>query len=217
MTVKHPAKFSEVILDRIGELLDEHGCPKRIIDPFAGTGRVHRLAEGRDTEIVGVEIEQDWAELHPNTVVGDALDLQFPDDHFDGLVTSPCYGSRMADHFNAQDGSRRHSYTFDIGHDLHPNNSGTLQWGIAYRVFHDAAWTECLRVLGPEALVIVNVSNHIRLGVEQPVTEWHLQWFLAHGCLIADLDRVVTPRLRDGANREARSLFESILVLRTPK
>jgi hypothetical protein len=218
--IKHPAKFSDPILDRIGDKLYQYGWPKRILDPFAGTGKVHHLVVEPNYDLpftpftVGVEIEADWANLHPRNLIADALALPFPDDTFDGMVTSPCYGSRMADHHNAQDGSIRRSYTHDIGHDLHPHNSGTLQWGDEYRAFHSQAWTESLRVLQPDALIVVNISNHIRGGVEQRVTEWHLQWFLANDCQVVDLDRVNTSRMRFGANRLARARYENVFIVR---
>lgn len=212
--IKHPAKFSDPVLERIEDLLDLHGWPQKIIDPFAGTGKVHRLSQGRDVETVGVEIEPEWAALHPRTIIGDALHLDFPDDTFDGMVTSPCYGNRLADHHNAQDGSVRRSYTHDIGRQLHPNNAGTLQWGDSYRDFHSHAWAESLRVLQPGALIVVNISNHIRGGVEQTVTEWHLNWFISHECMIVDLDKVNTSRMRYGANREARARYENVFIVR---
>lgn len=220
---KHPAKFSAPIMEGIVAMLDRHGWPRRILDPFAGTGRVHelndhvgwRLEQPWSLHTVGVEIEPDWAVMHPQTIVANARGkLPFPDGTFDCMVTSPCYGSRMADHHNARDGSVRRSYTHDIGHHLHPDNAGTLHWGPAYRLFHQDAWTECLRVLQAGALLIVNVSNFIRGGVEQLVTEWHLDWFLTHHCQILDLDRVNTARMRYGANREARPRWENLLVLR---
>lgn len=218
--VKHPAKFSDPVLDRIGDHLYQYGWPKRMLDPFAGTGKVHHLAAEPNYDLplrsftVGVEIEADWANLHPCNLIADALALPFPDDTFDGMVTSPVYGNRFSDHHNARDGSVRRSYTHDIGHQLHPHNSGTLPWGPLYREFHDAAWTECLRVLEPEALIVVNVSNHIRRGVEQPVTEWHHNWFLDHECEVVDFDCVSTTRLRHGANREARARCENIFTVR---
>jgi hypothetical protein len=213
--IKHPAKFSDPVLEKIEYLLDLHYWPTRIIDPFAGIGKVHCLAQGRpNVTITGIEIEPEWAEQHPDTIVGDALDLDFPDDHFDGLITSPCYGNRFADHHNAQDGSLRRSYTHDMGRQLHPHNAGTLQWGEVYRNFHERAWTEALRVLEPGALIVVNLSNHTRGGTEQLVTEWHLHWFLDHECQIVDLDRVNTSRMRYGANRDARSRYENVFIVR---
>lgn len=209
--VKHPAKFSDPVLQEIEVMLEACGRPRRALDPFAGTGRVHRFP-GMLT--VGVELEAEWATLHPRTIVGNALRLPFADATFDGMVTSPTYGNRLADHHNARDGSRRRSYTHDIGRPLHPDNSGTLHWGDRYRDFHDRAWSECLRVMQPEALLVVNLSNHIRKREEQLVTEWHTNWFLDHGCFIEDFNRVPTRRLRDGANRDARVEYENVVALR---
>lgn len=210
----HPAKFSEPILDHITVVFDEWGWPKRLLDPFAGVGRVHSLVEGRATKSVGVEIEPEWADMHPDTIVGNALSLPFPDNSFDGLVTSPCYGNRMADHHNAQDGSRRYSYRHVLGRPLHPANSGQMQWGDRYREFHTAAWDECLRVLKPDSIIVINTSNHIRGGVEQYVTEFHMKHFLDRGCAVLDLDMVNTARMRHGANREVRPKYENVFALR---
>jgi hypothetical protein len=210
MGAAHPAKFSPPILEKINDLLDVWGTPQHVIDPFAGTGRVHDLDLKHS---VGVEIEPEWAALHPANIVGDALKLPFANGTFDGLISSPCYGNRQADHHNAQDGSRRHSYTHTLGRTLHTNNAGTLHWGPRYIDFHDKAWTEALRVLARDALVIVNVSNHIRKGVEQHVSEWHMNWFMNHGCTVLDFDVVPTQRLRHGTNRQ-RVPYENVFVLR---
>lgn len=213
--VRHPAKFSDSILEKIEDILEYCGRPEYVIDPFAGTGKVHNL---NVTRTVGIELEPEWANLHPNTMVGNALELPFADRTFDAMITSPAFGNRLADHHNAQDGSRRHSYTHDIGRTLHPDNSGQLQWGQAYMTFHQRAWTECLRVLQPNALIVLNVSNHIRKGEEQPVAEWHMNWFMDHGCRVEQIDAVATPRLRDGQNAQARAKFEYVFALRyTPE
>jgi len=210
---KHPAKFSDRILERLADLLatrgDEPDQPL-VLDPFAGTGKVHQLDGIRS---VGVEIEPEWATMHPNTVVGNTLYLPFRTGAFAGMITSPTYGNRHADHHNAKDPSFRHSYTHTLGRTLHADNSGTLHWGEEYRAFHDRAWTECLRVLQPGAFVMLNVSNHIRKKTVQPVVEWHLSWFLTHGCTFVELEHIETPRLRAGANAAARVPHEFILHL----
>lgn len=215
--IKHPAKFSDVVVERIALLIDEFGWPERILDPFAGVGRVHRLTQGWTC---GVELEPEWAANTPNTLVADALHLPFPDASFDSLVTSPCYGNRYADHHNAKDPSERRSYTHDMGRPLHPANAGVLYWGDKYRAFHEQAWTECLRVLEPKAKIYLNTSNHYKTikGVlqEQLVTEWHLNWFMTHGCRILDIDRVHTRRMRKGANRNNRAAYENIMVFQAP-
>lgn len=87
MTVKHPAKFSDPIID---VLLEETASVVGVaLDPFAGTGKVHQL-QRKGLRTVGVEIEPEWAEIHPQTVVANALHLPFPDKTFDAIVTSPC-------------------------------------------------------------------------------------------------------------------------------
>lgn len=112
----HPAKFSRKILDAIEEIVarewehlgGEHAPhPVKIIDPFAGVGLVHRLADhpvmGHRYETVGIELEPEWAAADPRTLVGDALSLPFETGSFHAGVTSPCYGNRMADHHEARD------------------------------------------------------------------------------------------------------------------
>jgi len=67
---KHPAKYTDSLLPVFERMLA--GC-KNVLDPFAGTGKIHSLP----FETVGVEIEKEWAEMHEKTIIGDATDLQF--------------------------------------------------------------------------------------------------------------------------------------------
>lgn len=221
----HPAKYSPEVMEKIVEFLDDWGWPARVLDPFAGTGRVHHLPEVAtrsaypdlkpdETFTVGVELEPEWAAMTPNTIVANALQLPFADKTFDGLITSPSYGNRLADHHNAQDGSRRYSYRHVLGRPLHEDNSGRMQWGDRYREMHRQAWNECLRVLRPDSIIVLNTSNHVRGGEEQYVTEFHLQHFLDHGCAVLDLDVVNTRRLKHGANRDVRPRYENVFALR---
>src|SRR3990167_7947475 len=153
---KHPAKFGDAVLDAAVQLLyrvhapgaKTDGGPMTILDPFAGVGKVHRLRDYGFLTI-GVEIEPEWADQSPHTVVGDALDLPWPNAHFDAICTSPSYGNRMADHHDAKDGSPRHTYRHYLGRPLSPHNSGAMQWGREYRAFHRRAWAEAARVLKP--------------------------------------------------------------------
>jgi hypothetical protein len=118
----------------------------------------------------------------------------------------------MADSHNAQDKSRRITYKHTLGRELTPGNSGAMQWGDTYRGFHLLAWKELQRVLGPGATFFLNISNHIRGGVEQPVVEWHLRTLVELGFLIRKIEPVETPRLRFGANRDARVQTEHIIT-----
>jgi tRNA G10 N-methylase Trm11 len=206
---KHPAKFLPGIVELASTDLP---LGFRVLDPFAGTGLVHSLRMYGDYETWGVEIEPEWAEMHPRTVVGDALDLPFPDSTFDAVFTSPTYGNRLADHHQAKDGSVRRSYTHDLGRDLHPNNSGMLHWGEEYRLFHRIAWDEVRRVVRPGGRFVLNMKNHIRGGTEQPVMEWHTDTLIRKGWKLTALTPIPTKGMRYGQNHQARVDYEFVLV-----
>lgn len=241
----HPAKFSPSILEVLGRWI-EPGW--RVLDPFAGTGLIHTIEHA---ETWGIELEPEWATMHPRTIVGNALTLPFPDASFDAIATSPTYGNRMADSHNAQErckacrghgtvgvaegdvyfdlgdpcakcsgrGRREYkrlTYKHQLGRDLHPDNSGTLQWGPKYREFHERAWAEATRVLKPGGLFILNVSDHVRNKAIQPVCDWHIETLEAMGYTVARLSNPETKRMKFGANRDARVDAEMVAALRKP-
>ena len=208
--ISHPARFSDAIIARFAEILD--GNSYRILDPFAGTGRIHEL-ETHGHETVGVEIEAEYAAMHPDTICASALDLPFLDHEFDVIATSPTYGNRLADSHNASDPHLRRSYTHDLGHALAPGNSGAMQWGSEYRAFHRLAWIEATRVLEVGGLFLLNIKDHIRSGAQQPVTAWHVGALVTLGLqLNAELSAgVPTQHLRQGSTGE-RAGQELVLV-----
>ncbi len=208
----HPAVFNGQVLLAIVPLLDD--THKRVLDPFAGIGGVHALQGMVDwkMETIGVEIEPEWANFHPQTYVGNALKLNYGFSMFDAVITSPCYGNRLADKHVALDDSYRRSYTHDLGRDLNESNSGSLQWGQAYRDFHERAWDEVARVLKPGGHLILNISDHIRGKKRIHVASWHTRYLLKTGFELEDVNRVHTTRHRVGENREAR--VDSELVLK---
>lgn len=221
-TVKHPAKFSETVISAMREELEleagrrvfaGHGAPFRLLDPFAGVGGIHHLAEA-DWETVGVELEPEWAAAHPRTIVGDATRLPFPSRSFDALVTSPAYGNRMADKYDGRDGSKRMTYRLSLGRLLSEGNGAALQWGDEYRHLHRKAWHEGFRVLRYGGLALVNVSDHMRKGQRVPVVGWHTRTLHEVGFKIEKVVPVGTPRYRFGANREERVDGERIIVAR---
>jgi hypothetical protein len=204
-SVKHPAVFSDELMPVLAHALVDS---ERVLDPFAGTGRIHEL--GYDSW--GVEIEPEWAEMHPRTIVADALTLPFADGTFDAVCTSPTYANRFADHHDAKDGSVRHSYTHDLGRKLHPNNSGAMQWGEEYRVFHVTAWREVARVVRDR--FVLNIKDHVRKKQTQPVTDWHIAMILGLGFELLEHHRIPVRSMRFGANGDARVEHESVVVFR---
>lgn len=205
MTVKHPAPFSAVLLPLLADATD--GC-QRILDPFAGTGRIHELP----SYTVGVELEPEWAEMRSGTIVANALALPFISESFDAICTSPCYGNRFADHHEARDGSIRRSYTHDLGRKLHPDNAGAMQWGDAYRAFHVAAWAEAFRVLRPGGRFVLNISDHVRAKERVRVSAWHMTALALLGLEIVDATEVSTRRYRRGENAQARMAHEYVVI-----
>lgn len=206
-TVSHPARFPVALLPVLAAAVPPEAYPL-VLDPFAGTGRIHDLPN----ETTGVEIEPEWAGLRAGTIVGSALALEFADDHFDAVVTSPTYGNRFADHHEARDGSVRHSYTHDLGRPLHKENAGAMQWGNQYRDFHRVAWGEAWRVLRPGGRLVLNIKDHVRGGRRQHVAGWHVGHLITIGFELLWCQDVETGGLRHGENGELR-YPEQVFVL----
>lgn len=217
--VKHPAQFSPEIL-RVMDAwirmesfwLDKRQRRMRVLDPFAGTGGIHKLPG----LTFGVELEEEWAEMHPRTQVGNALKLPFKRDSFDIVATSPCYGNRFADAHNPKDPSKRRSYKFDLGRDLTEGSSAGMQWGTEYQRFHVKAWTEAVRVLRPGGLLLLNISDHIRNKERVHVSAWHCHQLKMLGLDCFARRDIPTRRMRFGQNHEARVESEHVFAFRMP-
>jgi tRNA G10 N-methylase Trm11 len=201
VTAKHPAKFGAPILAAARELLAplaRDGVLVDLLDPFAGTGRAHEIADDLGVPSYGVEIEPEWASMHPRTIIGDATELPFATASISAAFTSPCYGNRMSDSQEPHEvcsacsglgyirsltcpkcegaGRRdyqRNTYRHVLGRVLHPRNAGQLQWGAHYRVLHVAAWRELDRVLRPGGVAVINLKDHYRADARMHVTAWH--------------------------------------------
>lgn len=219
----HPAQYSEELWPGVIELLKRPlpgaSALGRLLDPFGGVGGIFTLQPFFPaTQIDAVEIEPDWACANRKITVGSALHLPWGDNTFDGAVTSPTYGNRMADDFNCgQGGAGRNTYRHKLGHALHPENSGGLQWGPKYRTFHQAAWHELQRVLRSGARFVLNCKDHIRAGQRQRVTAWHVWCLNCLGFEKVQTLRIETPGQRYGANSDLRLEFEYLILLQLRK
>lgn len=224
---EHPATFNAAILAVLDSLLPEEGI---ILDPFAGVGGVHLLKhDGNSRLTIGVEIEQEWADENEWTFQGSALDLPYLSTGeqdfkgFDAIVTSPTYGNRMADQYDGRDGSKRATYRIALGHDLHEDNSGSLQWsndlvkGLPYKEFHDKAWAEAVRVLAFGGHFLLNIKDHIRGGERMFVSDWHVGNLVNKGLICVNRIEVQSPGMRFGANGNARIDYEEVVHLIKPR
>lgn len=206
---KHPAAFSISVLRVIRELLE--GYAGKVLDPFAGTGKIHLLREfGFDT--TGIEIEKEWASLSEFTEVGTALKTRFRKGTFDAIATSPTYGNRLADSYDATDPDQRHSYHFELGHKPSEGSSAVLPWGDEYEVFHLKAWKEAVRVLKPNGRFILNIKDHIRDGIWQDVAAWHVTTIMALGFDVAAIRPITTRGMPSGSNADLRSDAELVIA-----
>jgi hypothetical protein len=242
--VKHPAKFPDIVLSIAYELLGEMGVPEgaRGLDPFAGTGKGCDYFRNTPWPLQGIELESEWVEMSDLVQQGDALSLPFPDGMFRWVLTSPCYGNRMADSHEAKDDckscngagarddgtdlpcrvcegtglSKRNTYRHVLGHRLSEDSSAGLQWGGAYRAFHEAAWEETTRVCAKSALFLLNIKDHIRKGEVQEVSRWHVETLEALGWELTEECWIPTPGNRYGANSGARLNGEWLFGLVRP-
>lgn len=210
----HPAKFSAPILARIEELLHEYLVEGNALDPFAGTGLVHTLAND-DMQTWGLELEPEWAIQHPRTFCGDVLvDCGIFEMLFDCIITSPCYGNRMADSHvqGAADLSTRHTYTHYLKRKLTAGNAGAMQWGRGYRKFHRDAWGKVLGVLRDDGVFVLNVSDHVRKGKVVKVAAWHKGVLASMGVVWVHDELIETRRQGHGENGKVRVDGEHVMV-----
>lgn len=220
---KHPAKFTDAILDRANEMLNFMRVPRNSIippilyDPFAGTGKgVDYFQATGEFCTFGTELEREWAEQSGRVIVADAL--AYMREHpasVDIVFTSPAYGNRMADHHDAKDTSKRNTYRHKLGRPLSAGSSAALQWGEEYRRFHLDAWSLVASMLRPGGYFLLNVKDHIRKGDEQDVPKWHYATCVNLGFLPVETVQVPVRGNGFGQNRDARVEYELLFLFRT--
>jgi hypothetical protein len=249
--VKHPARFSQAIIEAFTTLLEVGDI---VHDPFAGTGeRLGHLADALGCTFTGTEIERPFI-VDPRVRQGDSRHFYtYPiaSERFT-IVTSPVYANGMTDNFkptgvcSACNGEgfpdlarcekcdglgvrriNRKTYrnalieaTGDPDVLLQPGNMGAHGYR-AGRKAHHRYWDIANAVVEQWApagatRALVNVSDFVMADEMVPhVFEW-VNALTAHGWRIERLVAVQTPRMGNGANRDARAPYEAIIDARRP-
>jgi tRNA G10 N-methylase Trm11 len=213
---KHPAVMGQHILSICSEFLPKKGC--RVLDPFAGIGTTARLLTEYD--VVGVEIEVEWAEQNESVICGDSL-VEVPKlGKFDAVLTSPAYGNRMADDFNAGDGSKRITYRHRLGRCLSDGTTANLHFGRKnkkYETLHKNIWRVCVDALKDGGVFILNCKDFIAGGETMTVTDWHINTLTDLGLELVNQKQVQSKGMRFGKNSEKRIAFENVVCLQKRK
>lgn len=177
---RHDAKYSAEVLEILRALAP--GLAGPIVDPFAGVGLIDTI--GRE-DVIGIELEPEWAVASPVVRQGDALDPGAYPPEVGSIVTSPTYGNRMADRYlgpacvacagtglvlgevlgtpvgcspcggTGRIGAGRYGYGISLGRLASEGSSCHLQWGDAYREFHRRWLIIASTVLDPGASRLV--------------------------------------------------------------
>jgi tRNA G10 N-methylase Trm11 len=210
---KHPAIMGPHILKECKEFLPFEGC--RVLDPFAGIGTTAKLLP--DYDVVGVEIEEEWAKQCPKTVCGDSL-LVIPTlGKFDAVLTSPAYGNRMADDFEASDTSKRITYRHKLGRKLSEGTTANLHFGRKngkYEELHSKIWKVCVDALTDDGVFILNCKDFLVAGQLMKVTDWHIDTLTSYGMKVEHRVKVPSKGMRFGANSEKRIDYECVVCLK---
>jgi hypothetical protein len=216
---KHPAPFTESIIDRLEVLIPKHIPPDRVIhDPFGGEGvRLGKLCDKLGYTFSGTDLEN-WRGGDERVIEGDATYAwSYPLVPY-AVVTSPTYNNGCNDHFEAKDDSRRLTYRDRAGHALHDNNTG--RWSGRSSKKAEAQYWKLTRksVVHWPNIAIVNVKDSVRStwdGGIYPLVQLWTELLEEFGYQV-DAEEVKCPGWRFGQNSDKRLQTESILVATHP-
>ena len=150
--------------------------------------------------------------MNPRTTHGNALALPWADGYFDAVCTSPTYGNRMADHHNAE---RRQATPHLPAHVRAQACTPTTAARCNGATPTARSTSRPGRRRGGCSTgrrVRAQIKDHIRGGVVQPVTEWHVMTLCGLGFVEREHKRINTPSMRYGRNADKRVEYESVIL-----
>lgn len=210
---KHGARYSVELIPEIVNLLQG---VQNIIDPFGGTGeRLAIIAEKLNCVATGVEIEPEFIVKHDVVIRGDATQLQFCNDCFDGAVSSPTYGNRMNDNYQGCEGWNYSTYRAWLGRPLTENSTAGVKFpSRKYKKLHELAWAELYRVLCPGAPFVLDIKDFMKGEQVIPVSQWHYDTLVNIGFKPVQVMRVPVSGMQNGENRDKRIGVENLILFR---
>jgi hypothetical protein len=210
----HPATYPQAVLDIFAEFVADDDA---VLDPFGGVGGIHKLRKMVGCTTVAIELEAEWAAAHPDTIHGDATRLSelVGDQRFDVIATSPAYGNRLADDYQASDPHARRSYAIDLGRSLTEGSGAGMHFDAdgAYERLHLKVWAQAAAALRPGGLFLLNCKDFQRAGRVVPVTGWHVGALADLGLVAIDVRTLPAAGL---PFTTAKPLSELVVVMQKP-
>jgi hypothetical protein len=211
---KHPAPFTDSIIDTLRLLLREHDrrpawCA--VHDPFAGEGRkLGALCDQLGVLFTGTDLET-WRDRDSRVQAGDSTDPATYPRHLHVIVTSPTYNNGVNDHFQPKDSSRRLTYRVRLGRPLQLSNTGRYS-GRGSKRGEREYWriTREVVAIWPRR-VFVNVKDSTRGDDVYPLVQMWTDLLVEFGYEVERVD-VECPGWRFGTNSQARADTEAILI-----
>lgn len=114
--------------------------------------------------------------------------------------------------------STRRSYRHNLGEELHPENTGQMQWGDDYRRIHLHVLCDIYDLLVDGGRFVLNISDHIRGGEIVEVSDWYVKRCKEIGFKNVGRRYIGTPRDRgtgNGANLRVDA--EQVITFVKPK
>jgi hypothetical protein len=210
----HPATYPQAVLDIFAEFVADDDA---VLDPFGGVGGIHKLRKMVGCTTVAIELEAEWAAAHPDTIHGDATRLSelVGDQRFDVIATSPAYGNRLADDYQASDPHARRSYAIDLGRSLTEGSGAGMHFDAdgAYERLHLTVWAQAAAALRPGGLFLLNCKDFQRAGRVVPVSGWHVGALADLGLVAIDVRTLPAAGL---PFTTAKPLSELVVVMQKP-